>query len=106
MAINGLAVIGGLAAVGEFTWIIWLNQRLNALTSPSQPKPTMVPALSDFAAHPANDDGDIAAIAAAVYAMLGCYRIVHIEDANGGQRWAAEGRWMHQISHNPHYSRK
>lgn len=46
-------------------------------------------------------EGDIAVIAAAVHAMLGCVRIVHI----GGHRdttWTSEGRWMQQTSHAPH----
>ncbi|MEO5374138.1 MAG: hypothetical protein H7840_07625 [Alphaproteobacteria bacterium] len=44
---------------------------------------------------------DIAAIAAAVYAMLGAqhYRIVHIRD-QGGTMWTAGGRMMNQTSHN------
>lgn len=50
---------------------------------------------------PANDD--IAAIAAAVHAVMETpHRIVHIENANKTQTWAAEGRWMHQTSHRPH----
>ncbi len=44
-------------------------------------------------------EADIAAIAAAVYAMLGAHRIVHIEDVGRGLSWTAEGRWMHQTSH-------
>lgn len=42
---------------------------------------------------------DIPAIAAAVYAMIGTHRIVHIEDTRHGLTWTAEGRWQHQTSH-------
>ena len=42
---------------------------------------------------------DIAVIAAAVYAMLGAHRIVHLEAESQGQAWAVEGRWMQQTSH-------
>ena len=43
---------------------------------------------------------DIAAIAAAVTAMLGAHRIIHLE-AVGPGHWAFEGRWAQQTSHNP-----
>jgi hypothetical protein len=43
---------------------------------------------------------DIAAIAAAVYAVLGAHRIVHIERGRRGLVWTAEGRVSHHISHN------
>lgn len=43
---------------------------------------------------------DIAAIAAAVTAMLGAHRIIHLEAAGPGH-WAFEGRWAQQTSHNP-----
>ncbi|GAB6051685.1 hypothetical protein JCM17960_05050 [Magnetospira thiophila] len=44
----------------------------------------------------------VAAIAAAVYSMLGSHRIVHIGDAPRGGTWSAEGKIMHQTSHNIH----
>ena len=43
---------------------------------------------------------DIAAIAAAVTAMLGAHRIIHLEAASPSH-WAFEGRWAQQTSHNP-----
>ncbi|MGF1613700.1 MAG: hypothetical protein ACFCVA_07220 [Gammaproteobacteria bacterium] len=43
---------------------------------------------------------DIPAIAAAVYAVLGAHRIVHIETAGHGVGWTAEGRLAHHTSHN------
>ncbi|MFN3076699.1 MAG: hypothetical protein ABT940_07455 [Alphaproteobacteria bacterium] len=45
------------------------------------------------------DGGEIAAIAAAVYAVLGSHRIVRIESA-GGSGWVNEGRMMHHASHS------
>ena len=45
---------------------------------------------------------DIAAIAAAVYAMIGAHRIVRIQEgADVGRAWTAEGRLVHQTSHQP-----
>ncbi|MBF0094161.1 MAG: hypothetical protein HQL33_09340 [Alphaproteobacteria bacterium] len=47
--------------------------------------------------------GEIAAIAAAVYAVLGgSVRIVRIEPAGNGGGWAASGRLMHHVSHAVH----
>ncbi len=43
---------------------------------------------------------DIAVIAAAVYAMTGTRRIVHIEDVSRGRTWTASGRAAHYASHH------
>ena len=42
---------------------------------------------------------DIAVIAAAVYAMTGAQRIVHIKDVSRGRTWTASGRAAHYASH-------
>jgi hypothetical protein len=47
---------------------------------------------------PAHDD--IVVIAAAVYAMTGAQRIVHIEDLSRGRTWTASGRAAHYASHH------
>jgi len=44
-------------------------------------------------------ESDIVVIAAAVYAVLGAHRIVHLEAESQGQAWAVEGRWMQQTCH-------
>jgi hypothetical protein len=54
----------------------------------------VVPAPVDFL------KADIPAIAAAVYAVLGAHRIVHIESRGHGVGWTAEGRLAHHTSHN------
>jgi len=60
------------------------------------PKPAAAPAPA-----PEGIPADhVAAIAAAVAAFG--YRVVHIDDAAGGNAWASEGRWQHQTSHRPH----
>jgi Na+-transporting methylmalonyl-CoA/oxaloacetate decarboxylase gamma subunit len=46
--------------------------------------------------------GDVAAIAAAVYAALGMARIVRIEPATRSS-WAAQGRQLHHASHDVHH---
>ena len=43
---------------------------------------------------------DIVVIAAAVYAMMGTQRIVHIEDVSRGRTWTASGRAAHYASHH------
>ncbi len=48
---------------------------------------------------------DIAAIAAAVYSVMGATRIVRIEDARRSHAWETEGRMLHQTSHAPHHQR-
>lgn len=47
------------------------------------------------------DENDIAAISAAVYAIVGAHRLVHIEERGRGQTWAAAGRSVHHASHAP-----
>lgn len=50
---------------------------------------------------PAEDtEADIAVIAAAVYAMLGAHRIVHIEAPDRGRVWTAAARASHHASHH------
>jgi hypothetical protein len=44
---------------------------------------------------------DIVIIAAAVFAMLGAHRIVHLQAVAPDQNWVAAGRWRLQTSHNP-----
>ena len=57
-----------------------------AVTTPAQPQVDLA--------------GDhIAAIAAAIYGVLGAHRIVHIEDRGRGFAWTAEGRAAHHASH-------
>lgn len=43
----------------------------------------------------------LAAIAAAVAAMMGAHRIVHIEAPNRGFGWTSEARATHHTSHAP-----
>lgn len=61
---------------------------------PAVPEAPVVPSPVDFL------KADIPAIAAAVYAVLGAHRIVHIESRGHGAGWAAEGRLAHHTSHN------
>jgi ABC-type phosphate transport system permease subunit len=60
------------------------------------PSPPAASAAADELAHE-----DIAVIAAAVYAMLGVQRIVHIEDVHRGQVWTASARASQYASRKP-----
>ena len=70
---------------------------LEAIQKKPEKPPAAVPAAAPA---PAQDvtENDIAAIAAAVYAMLGTVRIVSIEDTGRGRAWTHRGRFMHQAS--------
>jgi hypothetical protein len=46
------------------------------------------------------EDDHIAAISAAVAAIVGAHRIVHIEPEHPGGGWLAEGRTAHHSSHD------
>jgi hypothetical protein len=49
----------------------------------------------------------VAAIAAAVYAMIGAHRIVHIEAGQRGGDWVSGGRAAHHASHDvAHHPRR
>lgn len=61
---------------------------------PAAPEAPVVQAPVDFLR------ADIPAIAAAVYAVIGAHRIVHIDSRAHGAGWTAEGRLAHHTSHN------
>lgn len=53
------------------------------------------------------DRDHVAAIAAAVYAMVGEHRIVHIEPGQRGAEWVSGGRAAHHASHDvAHHPRR
>jgi hypothetical protein len=97
-----------LAIIGVVSLIYWLWRIGAALfnrggdngAAIEASKPT-APAARAPAAAPKHDN-DIAVISAAVFAILGAHRIVHLEADHHEQNWAVEGRWMQQTSHRPH----
>jgi len=48
------------------------------------------------------DPAHVAVISAAVYAMLGSHRIVHIADSRRTATWTSEGKRQLQSSHDVH----
>ncbi|CCQ74029.1 Conserved protein of unknown function [Magnetospira sp. QH-2] len=90
----GLAiVISMIVAVLVKGIVVLLSSTSRAPVVVSAPKPKPVVAAGIPAEH-------VAAIAATVYSMMGSHRIVHIGDSPLGATWSAEGKIMHQTSHN------
>lgn len=95
----GLAiVIAVLAAILIRVIVVVLARRQGE--APHEAAPT--PAQQAHAAQAEEAQGDIAAIAAAVYASLGMARIVRIEPGTQ-MSWAAQGRLLHHSSHDVHH---
>jgi hypothetical protein len=93
--IYGLAVIVSLAvAVVIKVIVVALNKLERKPAALAQPVPVPPAPFAVEADH-------IAVIAAAVHAMTGAHRVVHIEASPHHSGWAAEGRQVHHASHTP-----
>jgi len=99
--IYGLAIIVSLAvAVVIKVIVVALNMLERKPAAPA--RPIAVPP-APFAA----EADHIAVIAAAVHAMTGAHRIVHIETSPHQSGWAAGGRQAHHASHTlPHHPKR
>ncbi len=91
----GLAIIISLLVAVLIKGIVRIVAMIETVQPASPPIHTVAATAQD----------DIAAITAAVYAVLGAYRIVHIEHTSQGRIWTAEGRVSHHASHAPHQPR-
>ncbi|MBK8176461.1 MAG: hypothetical protein IPK66_14680 [Rhodospirillales bacterium] len=92
-----MAVIAGLSAVFIRGIVIVLaasKSKKKAVAAPTAVSISVAPVVDETAAH-------VAAVAAAVYAILGAHRLVHIGEVPRGAAWTASGRTMHQTSHVP-----
>ena len=106
--VGGAALTNWLAILGVVSLMYWgwrivaaLMARTKAVpgTAAVVAPPVAVAGLSVAIAEASLND-DIAVIAAAVYAMAGAHRIVHLESVRQSGVWAIEGRWMQQTSHH------
>ena len=99
--IYGLAIIVSLAvAVVIKVIVVALNMLERKPAEPAQPVAVPPGPFAVEADH-------IAVIAAAVHAMIGAHRVVHIEAAPHHSGWAAEGRQVHHASHTlPHHLKR
>jgi hypothetical protein len=84
-----------ITGIGVVLALFPLLNRFAQVKQPVQPVATM----SDKVDMEADDH--VAAITAAVYAMVGAHRIVHIESVHLGGGWVSEGRAAHHVSHAP-----
>lgn len=97
VTVYGLAIVIAMVVAG----VIWAISSVIARgdrPKSSAPSPSAAPtqAGATFGVPPQH----MAAIAAAVAAVIGPgFRVVHIEDAQRGGTWTAEGKIMHQTSH-------
>ena len=97
-ALSQVLLMYGLAILLSLL-IAVLSKGILALSGWWQRRPTeAVETATAPVGTPAHDD--IAVIAAAVYAMTGTQRIVHIEDVSRGRTWTASGRAAHYASHH------
>ena len=99
--IYGLAIIVSLAvAVVIKVIVVALNKLERKPAAPAQPAAVAPAPFAVEADH-------IAVIAAAVHAMTGAHRIVHIETGPHQSGWAAGGRQAHHSSHTlPHHPKR
>ena len=92
-----MAVVAMLAAVMVQGIVIVLQRaqrRRKGEVAPTPVSISIAPAVDETALH-------VAAVAAAVYAVLGAHRLVHIGEAAPGPAWTATGRLAHHASHMP-----
>ena len=89
LLIYALAILISLLVAVLIKGVVAVAEWLRRLSEPAVQSP------------PAAAPDDIAVIAAAVYAMLGAQRIVHIEDVHRGQVWTASARASQYASRKP-----
>ena len=91
-----MAVVAMLAAVVVRGIVIVLQRagQRRAATSTTPVAISVEPAVDETAAH-------VAAVAAAVFAVLGAHRLVRIGEGAPAPTWTAAGRAAHHLSHTP-----
>lgn len=91
-----MAVIAALTAV-MIRGIVFILAASKKKAAPAAATPVIV------SVTPARDEGAAiaAAIAAAVYAVIGAHRLVHIGEAQRGAGWTTEVRTRLHTSHTP-----
>jgi hypothetical protein len=90
-----MVIIAGLASLLIRGIVLMLAGTKRKAATPVEI--TVAPAIDETAAH-------VAAIAAAVYAVVGAHRLVHIGEVPRGPGWTATGRLAHHGSHAPRRS--
>jgi Na+-transporting methylmalonyl-CoA/oxaloacetate decarboxylase gamma subunit len=99
--IYGIVIVISMLVAVVIRGIVWAlsrQARQEAAKAPAKPAPAVQPALAGI------PQEHLAVITAAVAAMMGAHRIVHIETASRGFGWTAEARTVHHTSHAPRAS--
>lgn len=91
-----MAVIASITAI-IIRGIVYVLQASQKKHAPAPATPVLV------AVNPEQDEGAVvaAAIAAAVYTVLGAHRLVYIGEARRGYGWTSDVRSRHRDLHTP-----
>ena len=106
-AIGDMLVIYGIVIVISMLVAVLIRGIVLVLSRQAKQEETKTLAKPAPAAQPALvgiPQEHLAVITAAVAAMMGAHRIVHIEMASRGFGWTAEARTVHHTSHAPRAS--
>ena len=99
LVIYGIVIVISMLVAAIIRGIVWILSRQAKQEEVKAPvKPAAQPALTGI------PQEHLAAITAAVAAMMGAHRIVHIEAPLRGYTWTAEARTVHHTSHAPRAS--
>jgi len=97
--IYGIVIVVSMLVAVVIRGIVWMLSRQAKQEEAKAPaKPAARPILAGV------PQEHLAVITAAVAAMMGAHRIVHIETAARGFGWTAEARTVHHTSHAPRAS--
>jgi Na+-transporting methylmalonyl-CoA/oxaloacetate decarboxylase gamma subunit len=97
--IYGIVIVVSMLVAVVIRGIVWMLSRQAKQEEAKAPaKPAAPPILAGV------PQEHLAVITAAVAAMMGAHRIVHIETAGRGFGWTAEARTVHHTSHAPRAS--
>ncbi len=102
--IYGIVIVISMLVAVVIRGIVWALSRQakqEATKALAKPAPALAAAQPVIAGIPQEH---LAVITAAVAAMMGAHRIVHIEMAGRGFGWTAEARTVHHTSHAPRAS--
>ena len=98
LVIYGIVIIISMLVAVVIRGIVLVLSRQAAQAeakAPAKPAPAAQPAVAGI------PQEHLAVITAAVAAMMGAHRIVHIEMASRGFGWTSEARTVHHTSHAP-----
>ena len=103
LLIYSIVIVVSLLVAVVIRVIVWtLSRQATQVVEAAPAKPAAAPTPALVA--PGMPQHHLAAIAAAVTAMMGAYRVVRIEPTGHGYTWTATARTAHHLSHAPRKS--